>query len=49
MQIAPSDIQKFFNPKSIAFIGVSRSAAKFGGLSFMKRFRKRAFWAGSIR
>lgn len=43
MKIAPSDIRKFFNPKSIAFIGVSRSAEKFGGLSFMKKFQEAGF------
>ncbi|MBN2396851.1 MAG: CoA-binding protein [Deltaproteobacteria bacterium] len=34
----PSDLARFFKPKSIAIVGVSRSASSFGGLSFLHHF-----------
>lgn len=38
MRLTQHDLKKFFNPKSIALIGVSRSGWKFGGLSFLRKF-----------
>jgi acyl-CoA synthetase (NDP forming) len=38
MYLSSADLKKFFSPKSIAFIGVSRSSSSFGGLSFMRRY-----------
>lgn len=38
MLLTPADMTKFFNPQSIALIGVSRSGWRFGGLSFMRKF-----------
>ncbi|MFW5930510.1 MAG: CoA-binding protein [Desulfosalsimonas sp.] len=38
MHLTPQDMEKFFNPKSIALIGVSRSGQRLGGLSFMRKF-----------
>jgi acyl-CoA synthetase (NDP forming) len=38
MYLCSKDLEKFFNPKSIAFIGVSRSNLHFGGVSFMRKY-----------
>lgn len=38
MRISPLDLQRIFHPRSIAFIGVSRSSYKFGGLSFLSKY-----------
>ncbi|RJR50553.1 MAG: hypothetical protein C4576_05060 [Desulfobacteraceae bacterium] len=38
MRISPSDLQRMFHPESIAFIGVSRSGYRFGGLSFLSKY-----------
>ncbi|MFC1819745.1 CoA-binding protein [Thermodesulfobacteriota bacterium] len=38
MHLTNSDLEKFFNPKSIAFIGVSRSSSNFGGKSFLDKY-----------
>ncbi len=38
MDLTPADMEKFFNPKSIALIGVSRSSQRLGGLSFLRRY-----------
>ena len=38
MRLTSADMEKFFNPQSIALIGVSRSGWRFGGLSFMRKF-----------
>ena len=38
MRLTSEDMEKFFNPQSIALIGVSRSGWRFGGLSFMRKF-----------
>jgi acyl-CoA synthetase (NDP forming) len=38
MQLTPRDMQKFFSPDSIAFVGVSRSGERFGGLSFLRKY-----------
>ena len=39
----PSDLAGFFKPKSIAIIGVSRSAFSFGGMSFLNHFLKAGY------
>lgn len=44
MHLTQNDLDKFFNPKSIALVGVSRSGWKFGGLSFLRKYLQ----AGSI-
>ena len=36
-RLTPADMDKFFNPQSIALVGVSRSGWRFGGLSFMRK------------
>lgn len=38
MQLTQEDMQKFFSPRSIAFVGVSRSGGRFGGLSFLSKY-----------
>jgi acyl-CoA synthetase (NDP forming) len=38
MRITPEDLEAFFNPGSIALIGVSRSGLRFGGLSFLRKY-----------
>lgn len=38
MQLSAEDMEKFFNPGSIALVGVSRSGWRFGGLSFLRKF-----------
>ena len=38
MRLTPADMEKIFNPKSIALIGVSRSGWRFGGLSFLRKY-----------
>ena len=38
MHLTNNDLEKFFNPKSIAFIGVSRSSSSFGGKSFLDKY-----------
>jgi acyl-CoA synthetase (NDP forming) len=38
VHLSSTDLRKFFNPESIAFIGVSRSSPRFGGLSFMRKY-----------
>jgi acyl-CoA synthetase (NDP forming) len=38
MRLTQNDLDKFFNPKSIALVGVSRSGWKFGGLSFLRKY-----------
>ncbi len=38
MRLTSTDMKRFFDPKSIALIGVSRSGWRFGGLSFMRKF-----------
>ena len=47
MPLMPEDMQKFFSPRSIAFVGVSRSAGRFGGLSFLTKY-KEAGYAGGL-
>ncbi len=47
MQLSPADLQKFFSPQSIAFIGVSRSGFRFGGLSFLRKYIE-AGYAGRL-
>ncbi len=46
MQLMPDDMQKFFSPRSIAFVGVSRSAGRFGGLSFLTRYQESGYAGG---
>jgi len=38
MYLSTTDMEKLFDPKSIAFIGVSRSSLRLGGLSFMRKY-----------
>ncbi len=38
VHLSSTDLRKFFSPESIAFIGVSRSNPRFGGLSFMRKY-----------
>ncbi|MBS3810217.1 MAG: CoA-binding protein [Desulfobacterales bacterium] len=38
MRLSPADMEKFFNPESIALVGVSRSGTRLGGLSFLSKF-----------
>ena len=47
MYLSSADLQKFFSPQSIAFIGVSRSSVRFGGLSFMRKYLE-AGYTGSL-
>ncbi|RJQ65343.1 MAG: hypothetical protein C4519_28360 [Desulfobacteraceae bacterium] len=47
MRLSPEDMQKFFNPQSIAFIGVSRSGGRFGGMSFFSKYIE-AGYAGRL-
>ena len=47
MRLAADDLEKFFNPRSIALIGVSRSGWRFGGLSFLRKY-KEAGYAGRL-
>jgi len=46
MHLMPEDMQKFFSPRSIAFVGVSRSAGRFGGLSFLSKYNEAGFGGG---
>lgn len=43
MHLTGRDMQKFFDPRSIAFVGVSRSSDRFGGLSFLRKFVEAGF------
>lgn len=47
MRLTADDLEKFFNPHSIALIGVSRSGWRFGGLSFLRKY-KEAGYAGRL-
>jgi acyl-CoA synthetase (NDP forming) len=42
-----SDLEGFFNPRSIAILGVSRAAVHFGGTSFLQHFLE-AGYSGAI-
>jgi acetate---CoA ligase (ADP-forming) len=46
MRLNPDNMDKFFNPRSIAFIGVSRSAGRFGGLSFLTKYVEAGYTGG---
>ena len=38
-----SGFEKFFNPKSVAIVGVPRGKASLGGLSYLSRFKDSGF------
>jgi acyl-CoA synthetase (NDP forming) len=38
-----SDLGKFFNPRSIAIVGVSKGGFRFGGTSFLKKLQECSF------
>jgi acyl-CoA synthetase (NDP forming) len=46
MPLTTKDMQKFFSPRSIAFVGVSRSAGRFGGLSFLTKYKEAGYGGG---
>ena len=37
------DLGRFFNPRSIAIVGVSKGGFRFGGTSFLKKLKKAGF------
>ena len=39
MTLIQTDIQKFFNPRHIAIVGVSAGEYKFGGMSFLMKLQ----------
>jgi acyl-CoA synthetase (NDP forming) len=47
MAAAEKDLERFFEPKSIAIVGVSKKRYRFGGMSFLKKLRECGF-PGSI-
>jgi acyl-CoA synthetase (NDP forming) len=47
MQLTQNDLQKFFEPRQIAIVGVSTGAFKFGGTSFLMKLQS-AGYAGKL-
>jgi acyl-CoA synthetase (NDP forming) len=47
MAARKNDLKRFFEPRSIAIIGVSKGGFRFGGLSFLRKLRECGF-PGSI-
>jgi acyl-CoA synthetase (NDP forming) len=43
MDLRKTDLARFFNPRSIAIVGVSRKDYRFGGLSFLTKFKEYGF------
>ena len=38
-----AEMERFFNPKSIAIVGVSKGGFRFGGMSFLRKLQEAAF------
>jgi len=38
-----NDLERFFHPRSIAIVGVSKAGYRFGGMSFLKKLRECGF------
>jgi acyl-CoA synthetase (NDP forming) len=47
MAAGKNDLERFFEPRSIAIVGVSKGGYRFGGMSFLKKLRECGF-PGSI-
>lgn len=43
MAAGEKDLKRFFEPRSIAIVGVSKGAFRFGGMSFLKKLRDAGF------
>jgi acyl-CoA synthetase (NDP forming) len=43
MHLRKTDLTQFFNPRSIAIVGVPRKDYRFGGLSFLTKFKEYGF------
>jgi acyl-CoA synthetase (NDP forming) len=43
MTAAKRDLERFFEPRSIAIVGVSKGGYRFGGMSFLKKLRECEF------
>jgi acyl-CoA synthetase (NDP forming) len=43
MSSSGSDLETFFDPKSVAVVGVSRRAGAFGGAVFLRKYREAGF------
>jgi acyl-CoA synthetase (NDP forming) len=43
MAAGRNDLERFFEPRSIAIVGVSKGGFRFGGMSFLKKLRECAF------
>ena len=43
MAAGRNDLKRFFNPKSVAIVGVSKGAFRFGGMSFLSKLQEAGF------